>query len=155
MSAAQPRILFVYFTYTEQTLKIVEAMSDVFRERGCDVDPRPNRPDQHSLRGALPDFPMPHPFRELIGMIPAELRRATGEIAIPEQARSGDYDLVVIGSPTWWLSTSVPIRSYLESKEGAAGPPWHHVRHHRRLPSLLRTQPAHGQEARDESGRQI
>jgi multimeric flavodoxin WrbA len=26
-----------------------------------------------------------------------------------------DYDLVCIGSPTWWLSTDVPIRSFLES----------------------------------------
>ena len=27
----------------------------------------------------------------------------------------GDYDLVCIGSPTWWLRTSVPVRSYLKS----------------------------------------
>jgi hypothetical protein len=32
------------------------------------------------------EFPMPHPFRELIGMIPAELRRSTGEISIPDAA---------------------------------------------------------------------
>ena len=62
------------------------------------------------------EFPMPHPFRELVGMIPAELRRGTGEISIPDEAQGGDYDLVCIGSPTWWLSTSVPIRSYLESE---------------------------------------
>jgi hypothetical protein len=31
-------------------------------------------------------------------------------VAAPE-----DYDLVCIGSPTWWLSTDVPIRSFLES----------------------------------------
>ena len=28
---------FVYYTYTEQTLKVVEAMASVFRGRGCDV----------------------------------------------------------------------------------------------------------------------
>ncbi len=27
-----------------------------------------------------------------------------------------EYDLVCIGSPTWWLSTNVPIRSFLESE---------------------------------------
>src|SRR3954454_2686389 len=27
----------------------------------------------------------------------------------------GDYDLVLIASPTWWIQTSMPIRSYLES----------------------------------------
>ena len=29
--------------------------------------------------------------------------------------KQGDYDLVVIGSPTWWLTTNMPIRSYLKS----------------------------------------
>ena len=32
-----PSILFVYFTYTKQTLKVVEAMSEVLQRRGCDV----------------------------------------------------------------------------------------------------------------------
>jgi multimeric flavodoxin WrbA len=27
-----------------------------------------------------------------------------------------ESDLVVIGSPAWWLSTNVPIRSFLESE---------------------------------------
>ena len=33
----KPSILFVYFTYTKQTLKVVEAMSEVLQRRGCDV----------------------------------------------------------------------------------------------------------------------
>jgi hypothetical protein len=48
-------------------------------------------------------------------MMPAQLRGATGEIRIPEAAMDGDYELVVVGSPTWWIKTSVPIRSYLKS----------------------------------------
>ena len=52
-------------------------------------------------------------------MLPAQLRRATGQIKIPPQAASGDYDFVVIGSPTWWLTTCMPIRSYLKSPEAA------------------------------------
>ena len=35
--ATGPRVLFVYFTYTQQSLKVAEAMADVLRERGCDV----------------------------------------------------------------------------------------------------------------------
>ena len=53
-------------------------------------------------------------------MMPAQIRAATGEIHIPDEAREGEYDLVCIGSPTWWLRTSVPVRSYLASDE--AGP---------------------------------
>jgi hypothetical protein len=115
----RPRVLFVYFTYTKQTLKVLEAMAEVFRARGCDVVQAAVDLTDVRYTDRFHEFPMPHPFRELVGMIPAELRRATGEISIPDEAQSGDYDLVCIGSPTWWLSTSLPIRSYLESE--AAG----------------------------------
>jgi len=112
--------LFVYYSYTGQTKKVLDVMAAVLRERGCDVqlasiiftDPR------YVHRFA--EFPMPHPFLEVLGMIPAELRRRPGTIEIPATATQRDYDLVVVGSPTWWLSTNVPIRSFLES-ETAAG----------------------------------
>jgi hypothetical protein len=52
-------------------------------------------------------------------MIPAELRRRPAKIGIPETITQREYDLVVIGSPTWWLSTNVPIRSFLESDVAA------------------------------------
>ena len=119
MRESQPRVLFVYFTYTKQTLKVVEAMTEVFRARGCDVEHAAIDLTDARYTDRFHEFPMPHPLRELVGMIPAELRRATGEISIPDEAQGGNYDLVCIGSPTWWLSTSVPIRSYLESE--AAG----------------------------------
>jgi hypothetical protein len=60
-------------------------------------------------------FPLRHAYRDIFGMLPAQLRGATGEIRIPDEAQDGEYDLVCIGSPTWWLKTSVPIRSFLHS----------------------------------------
>ncbi len=50
----------------------------------------------------------------------------TGEIRLPEIATDGAYDLVVIGSPTWWIKTSVPVRSFLKSD--AAGRILNHTR---------------------------
>jgi hypothetical protein len=48
-------------------------------------------------------------------------RRAVAtSIRIPLEAQTGDYDLVVLVSPTWWFQTSMPMRSYLESPEGKA-----------------------------------
>jgi len=61
------------------------------------------------------EFPLPHPYREVVGMIPPELLRKTGSIRIPAVVTEREYDLVCIASPTWWLSTNVPIRSFLES----------------------------------------
>src|ERR1022692_4049144 len=111
----RPSVLFVYFTYTGQTQKLVDTMAEVLESRGCDVtkaaieftDPRYEKRFQH--------FPMPRPFLEVVAMIPAELRRRPAKIGIPAVVTERDYDLVCIGSPTWWLTTDVPIRSFLES----------------------------------------
>jgi hypothetical protein len=112
---AGPRILFVYFTYTQQSLKVAEAMAEVLRAQGCDVQLARIELTDSRWSERFKRFPLRHAWLDVLGMMPAQLRGATGEISIPEQARDGDYDLVVIGSPTWWIKTSVPIRSYLAS----------------------------------------
>src|SRR3954449_3318703 len=114
-----PSILFVYFTYTEQTLKVVEAMSEVLQRRGGDVHRAVIEFDDPRYAKRFETFPMPHPFREVLGMIPAELRRRPAKIGIPDTVTEREYDLIVIGAPTWWLSTDVPIRSFLESDVAA------------------------------------
>jgi hypothetical protein len=60
---------------------------------------------------------MKHPVRQLVTILPAQARHKTGEVVIPPEAKSGDYDLVLTASPTWWFQTSMPIRTYLESPE--------------------------------------
>jgi hypothetical protein len=115
-SATKPSVLFVYYTYTQQTLKIVETMATVLRDRGSDVvlagieftDPR--------YADRFKTFPMPHPYLEVVGMIPAEALGKTATIRIPDVVTEREYDLVCIAAPTWWLSTDVPIRSFLESE---------------------------------------
>ncbi len=114
-SPTKPSVLFVYYTYTQQTLKVAEEMAGVLRGRGCDVylaaigftDPRYEK--------RFKEFPMPRPFLEVVAMIPAELRHRPAQIQIPDVVTERDYDLVCIGAPTWWLSTDLPIRSFLES----------------------------------------
>jgi hypothetical protein len=110
-----PRVLFVYFTYTQQSLKVAEAMADVLRASGCDVRLAGIELTDSRWKDRFTRFPLRHAWFDVLGMMPAQLRGATGEISIPDDARDGDYDLVVIGSPTWWIKTSVPIRSYLAS----------------------------------------
>jgi hypothetical protein len=110
-----PQVLFVYFTYTQQSLKVADAMADVFRERGCNVELARIELTDSRWAKRFTRFPLRHPYGDILGMMPAQVRGATGAIQIPGEARGGDYDLVVIGSPTWWIKTSVPIRSYLKS----------------------------------------
>jgi hypothetical protein len=118
VSAARPRVLLVYYTYTQQTLRVVESMADVFRERGCEVRQAAIEFTDRRYADRFSRFPLP--FLKLVGMLPAQTRHASGEIRIPDEVREGEYDLVCIGSPTWWLTACMPIRSFLRSPE--AGP---------------------------------
>jgi hypothetical protein len=102
----RPSVLFVYFSYTGQTLKLVDTMAAIEF-----TDPRYQARFEH--------FPMKRPFLEVVAMIPAELRRRPATIGIPNVVSEGTYDFIVIGAPTWWLSTDVPIRSFMESPTAA------------------------------------
>src|SRR4051794_37004893 len=119
MSATRPQVLLVYYTYTQQSLRVVEAMAEVFRGRGCDVRLAGIELTDARYAERFTRFPLRHAYLDIFGMLPAQLRGATGEIRLPEAARDGEYDLVCIGSPTWWLKTSVPVRSFLSSGDGA------------------------------------
>ena len=91
-------------------------MADELNERAT-TSPRP-RSSSPIRTGAFSEVPMRLPAIHIV-MLLAQRRRKTGEIRIPREAQEGDYDLVVIGSPTWWLTTNMPIRSYLESSAAA------------------------------------
>jgi hypothetical protein len=115
MSETKPRVLIVYYTYTQQNLKVTEAMAEVFVQRGCEVTQAAIEFTDQRYVERFSRFPLRHRIFDIVGMLPAQMRRATGEIRIPEEARAGEYDLICIGSATWWLTTCMPIRSFLKS----------------------------------------
>src|SRR3954462_12745746 len=119
MTPPAPRVLVVYYTYTRQSLKVAEALADVLRGQGCDVQLARIELTDSRYAERFTRFPLRHAYLDIFGMLPAQLRGATGEIRIPDEATHGDYDLVCIGSPTGWLKTSLPVRSFLKSE--AAG----------------------------------
>ena len=112
---SQPVVTFVYYSYTKQTKRVLDAMGDVFRERGWDVRVAPIAFTDHRWTGRFSTFPLP--LLKLVGMFPPQLRGATGEVVSPESAGQPGSDLVVLGSPTWFFRTSIPMRSYLKSAE--------------------------------------
>jgi hypothetical protein len=115
MSVTRSRVLFVYFTVSQQTLRVVEAMTDTLRKRGCDVQQARIEFTDPRYAERFSRFPFKHPYLLVAGMLFPQLRHATGEVSVPDMAREGDYDLVCIGSPTWWLNPCMPIRSFMES----------------------------------------
>jgi menaquinone-dependent protoporphyrinogen IX oxidase len=112
-----PRVLLLYYSYTGQSQKVLEAAGEVFRGRGCEVskaeigfiDPR--------YAEKFSRFPMRRVWPDMLSVLGAQKRGETGEIRIPDEARDGDYDLILIGSPTWWDNVSMPLRSFLVSDE--------------------------------------
>src|ERR1039457_268662 len=98
-SAMKPSVLFVYFTYTNQTRKVIDAMAEVLRGHDVDVTLAAIEFTDPRYAARFKEFPMPHPFRELVGMIPAELRRRPAQIQFLDVVTAREYDLVCIGSP--------------------------------------------------------
>ncbi|HKM69271.1 MAG TPA: hypothetical protein VJX94_04190 [Stellaceae bacterium] len=115
MAATRPRVLLVYYTYTQQTFRVVEAIAEVLRERGCEVRQARIEFTDPRYSDRFSPFPLRHAYLDIFGMLPAQLRRASGQIRVPDEAREGEYDLVCIGSPTWWLTTCMPVRSFMKS----------------------------------------
>ena len=111
----KPSVLCVYYTYTQQTLTVMEAMAGVFRDSDYDVTMAAIGYEEPRYSDRFASFPMPHPLRELLGVIPAQVRRRPATIRIPDEVTATSYDLVVVGAPTWWLSTDAPMRAFLGS----------------------------------------
>src|SRR5512135_1341129 len=98
MADERPTVLFVYYTFTKQTGMVVDAMAEELTARGCDVTKALLEfPDAH-YGGRFSKLPMSRPIWHIAGMLPAQMRRKTGEIGIPPEAQHGGYDLVVFGS---------------------------------------------------------
>jgi menaquinone-dependent protoporphyrinogen IX oxidase len=113
----KPTALVVYFTFSQQTGRVAEVMEEGLTEKGYDVTRSAIEFTDSHWTGILSGVPMRRPALQIPKLLVAQRTRKTGEIRIPEEATRADYDLVVIGSPTWWLTTNMPIRSYLKSPD--------------------------------------
>jgi menaquinone-dependent protoporphyrinogen IX oxidase len=112
-----PRVLLLYYSYTGQSHKVLEAAGEVFRDRGCEVHNAEIEFTDQRYAEKFSRFPMRRVWPDMLSVLGAQKRGETGEIRIPDEARDGDYDLICIGSPTWWQTVSMPMRSFLKSEE--------------------------------------
>lgn len=115
--AARPQVLMVFYTHTQQARRVSEAMSDVLRTRGCDVTQASIEFTDPKYSKNFAVFPFRHRVFGILPLAWPQLRRKTGQIRIPDEAKSGEYDLVCVGSATWFFTTNMPLRSYLKSDE--------------------------------------
>ena len=109
------KALVVYYSLTKQSGRVADAMAKALEERGFQATKALIEFTDERYLPKLSEFPMKRPMLQIPVILPAQLRHKTGEIRIPPEAESGDYDLILLASPTWWFQTSMPIRSYLAS----------------------------------------
>ncbi len=82
-----PRVLLLYYTYTGQSQKVLEAAAEVFRARGCEVTSAPPiefTDPRYAERFSR--FPMRSVWPEFLGMLPAQTLQKTGDIRTPPDA---------------------------------------------------------------------
>jgi menaquinone-dependent protoporphyrinogen IX oxidase len=110
-----PRVLLLYYSYTGQSQKVLEAAGEVFRARGCEVAEAAIEFTDQRYAEKFSRFPMRRVWPDMLSVLGAQKRGETGEISVPEESQDGEYDLICIGSPTWWQTVSMPMRSFLKS----------------------------------------
>ena len=66
---------------------VAEAMAEALRERGCDVRLAAIELTESRYAERFTRFPLRHAYLDIFGMMPAQLRGATGEIRIPRKRR--------------------------------------------------------------------
>ena len=108
----KPRILMLYYSFTNQTRRIAETMGEVFRGLDCDVEECAIELIDKRYHIELPFRPV---IRKLLGWLVPQLLGRTAAVRVPEEFLARDYDLICIGSPTWWLNPAMPIVSFLKS----------------------------------------
>ncbi|WP_163890944.1 flavodoxin family protein [Mycolicibacterium hippocampi] len=119
MTDVARRVLFVYYSYTGQTQKVLDAAAEALRQRGCEVHMAPIEFIDPRYSERFSRFPMRKVWPDMFSVLPAQNRGETGEIRTPDAVRDGAYDLICLGSPTWWDTVSMPLRSFLKSAEAA------------------------------------
>jgi hypothetical protein len=119
-SETRPRVLFVYYTHTQQAQRVCDVMADELRTLGFDVSKASIEFTDPRRAKNFKTFPFKHAVFGILPLAWPQLRRKTGEIRIPDEAQAGDYDLICFGSATWFFTTNMPLRSYLKSDKARA-----------------------------------
>ncbi len=113
----KPRMLLLYYSFTHQTRRVAEAMAESFRAEGCEAELCAIEFDDPRYRIAFPFRPYFWP--KLLRWFWPQLWGKTGAVRVPQEIVERDYDLICIGSPTWWLKPAMPVASFLKTE--AAG----------------------------------
>ena len=112
----RPRILILYYSFTNQTHRVAQAMGERFKELQCHVELCKIEIDDPRYRIEMPFWPI---FSKLLFWCIPQLLGYRCKIRFDQKILEADFDLICIGSPTWWFHPAMPVSSFL--KTSAAG----------------------------------
>ena len=113
----RPRVLMLYYTYSGQAERVLDAVGEVLTSRGCSVERAKIEFTDPQYAQPFSRFPLRRVWPDMLSVLGAQRRKQTGTISTPDTVRGGPYDLVCLGSPTWWQTVSMPMRTFLQSGE--------------------------------------
>jgi hypothetical protein len=110
------RVIVYYYSFTEQCQHVAEHVRAAF-PAGYSVTLARIIPDDPKFQLTVPLKPF---WRRFLGTIWPTQRGHVIPVHLQLDGADGDFELVVVGGPTWWSSPSVPLRSFLESEDAKA-----------------------------------
>ena len=69
----KPSVLFVFYSHTQQSRRVADAMAGVLRERGCDVSLAEIEFTDPRYAGKFGRFPFRHAVLDLLAVLPAQV----------------------------------------------------------------------------------
>lgn len=104
------RVLVLWFSQSGQARRVTDAFVGPLSDAGFDV----------SMVEVAPKTPYPFPWKahQFFGQFPETVLEKPIELA-PLSIPPGDWDLVVLAGPIWFLSPSPPFTAFLQSEEAS------------------------------------
>lgn len=112
----KPRVLILYYSFTDQTRRVSEVMAKTFKEEGCEANECAIEfiDDRYRI-----EFPFKPFWPRLLRWIWPQILGKAGTVRVPKEVTDLEYDLICLGSPTWWLKPAMPVTSILKSQTSA------------------------------------
>lgn len=105
------KVLVVYYSQSGQLRRIAERFMRGFEDTSIAVDWYEIKP--------VEDFPFPWTDAAFFWAFPESYLQVPQALQpIPESIAEKDYDLIVLAYQVWYLSSSIPITSFLKSEAG-------------------------------------
>lgn len=104
------QVLVVYYSQTGQLKTILERIASTLTDEDVNI----------TYLALHPENPYPFPWKpdEFYGAFPETFKQIPVPMKpIPEAILNQKYDLVILGYTVWFLTPSVPVNSFLKSKE--------------------------------------